>query len=292
MRRHQKTGRALPFLRIMKTVDPLSNRAVAPDQQAPSWMILWDRPDRLVIAILGVLAAIVFIYLGTELLPTDSRAGHLIFDHPSVHFYYPFTIQNFEHVLLFLGLGELYVRWRSAEKELGYAKMKLLPEDDETVLEGVDLGPIRKRVAGLADRKQGILPTLIEVSILQFQSGRSIDQTVAVMNSNLELIQHRVDLSYTLIRYIAWLIPTLGFIGTTIGIGSALASVPASGDINMPALAAQLSVGFDCTMVALAESALLVFFLHIIQEREELGVNLAGTYTLRNFINRLLGGAA
>jgi biopolymer transport protein ExbB/TolQ len=165
--------------------------------------------------------------------------------------------------------------------------MGLLPEDDETVLESPDLGPIRKRVAGLSDRQHGILPTLIEVSILQFQSGRSIDQTVAVMNSNLELIQHRIDLSYSLIRYIAWLIPTLGFIGTTIGIGSALASVPAGGNIDMPALAAELSVGFDCTMVALAESALLVFFLHIVQEHEELGVNLAGTYTLRNFINRL-----
>ena len=276
----------------MKTVNPLGTQTGSAVQQGPSWMILWDRPDRLVIAILAVLAALVFIFLGTEALPADSRAGRLIFDHPSVHFWYPFTIQNCEHVLLFLGLGELYVRWRSAAKELGYIDMKLLPEDDETVLESVDLGPIRKRVASLSDRKHGILPTLIEVSILQFQSGRSIDQTVAVMNSNLELIQHRVDLSYTLIRYIAWLIPTLGFIGTTIGIGSALASVPASGDINMPELAAELSVGFDCTMVALAESALIVFFLHIVQEREELGVNLAGTYTLRNFINRLFGSPA
>ena len=270
----------------MKTVNPLGNKAPVVTGESP-WMVLWHRPDRRVIMILAIIAALVFIGLGTTILPDNSRAGKLVFDHPSIHFFYPFTIQNFEHILLFLGLGELYVRWRSASDELGYLKLRLLPEDSETVLESNDLGPIRRRVASLSDAQHGILPTLIEVSILQFQSGRSIDQTVSVMNSNLELIQHRIDLSYSLIRYIAWLIPTLGFIGTTIGIGSALASVPSSGDINMPELAAQLSVGFDCTMVALAESALLVFFLHVVQEKEELGVNMAGTYTLRNLINRL-----
>jgi len=55
----------------------------------------------------------------------------------------------------------------------------------------------------------------------------------------------------------------------------------------MDVIAHQLAVGFDCTMVALVESAILVFCLHIVQEKEELAVNLAGTYTLRNLINRL-----
>ena len=154
-------------------------------------------------------------------------------------------------------------------------------------LEASDLGPIRKRVSRLFDKTRGILPSLIDLSILQFQSGRSVDQTVAVTTSNLDLIQHRVDLSYSLVRYIAWVIPTLGFIGTVIGIGSALASVPAGGNVKMEDLAHLLAVGFDCTMVALVESAVLVFVLHIVQEKEELAVNLAGTYTLRNLINRL-----
>jgi hypothetical protein len=40
-------------------------------------------------------------------------------------------------------------------------------------------------------------------------------------------------------------------------------------------------------MVALVESAILVFLLHLIQEREESALNSAGDYTLRNLINRL-----
>jgi hypothetical protein len=271
----------------MKTVDPFS--AVKGNT---GFQRLWDAPDRRVVMTLSLAAAVVFIAFFTIVLPHNSRVAHLIFDIGSIHFPYPFTIQNVEHILLFVGMGDLYVRWRSSVKELGFVKMHLLPEDQETVLESSDLGPILKRVTGLSNQQHGILPSLIESSILQFQSGRSIDQAVSVMNSNLELVQHRVDLSYSLIRYIAWLIPTLGFIGTTIGIGSALASVPTTGDIDMPALARELSVGFDCTMVALAESAILVFALNMVQEREELGVNLAGTYTLRNLINRLFSSTS
>jgi hypothetical protein len=43
-------------------------------------------------------------------------------------------------------------------------------------------------------------------------------------------------------------------------------------------------------MVALLESAILVFVLYLAQEKEETAINLAGTYTLRNLINRLYEG--
>jgi biopolymer transport protein ExbB/TolQ len=274
----------------MNTVDPLGATATAakPGSTAkPLRVLLLDQPDRRFVMALSVIGALIFILLLTFILPADSRIAAIILDRHSPHFKYPFTIQNIEHMMLFLGLGELYVRWRTACHELSFLDKHLLPEDTETVLEASDLGPIRRRVAKLFDKSYGILPNLIDMSILQFQSGRSIDQTVAITNSNLDLVQHRVDLSYSLVRYIAWVIPTMGFIGTVIGIGAALASVPAGTDIKMDVIAHQLAVGFDCTMVALVESAILVFILHVVQEKEELSLNLAGTYVLRNLVNRL-----
>ena len=274
----------------MKIVNPLSTNdgAFEPvDLARRLRRLLIDEPDRRAVMVASLAASVVFIALLTFFLAPHGRVAQVVLDRVSPHFRYPFTIQNIEHVLLFLGLGELYVRWRTACHELSFLNDGLLPEDEETVLEPADLGPIRKRVAKLFSREHGILPSLIDLSILQFQSGRSIDQTVAVTTNNLDLIQHRVDLSYSLVRYIAWVIPTMGFIGTVIGIGAALASVPSAGEIKMDELAHQLAVGFDCTMVALVESAILVFVLHMVQEKEELAVNLAGTYTLRNLINRL-----
>jgi biopolymer transport protein ExbB/TolQ len=251
----------------------------------------WTLPDRRVTMACAAALGVLFIAILTGTLDPNGRAAQLVLDRQSPHFPYPFTIQNFEHLFFFLALGELFVRWRVGAREISFARMGLLPEDPQTVLQAHDLGMFRKRLANLFDGEHGFLPSLIDMCILQFQSGRSVDQTVAVMDSALELIEHRVDMRYGLVRYIAWLIPTLGFIGTVIGLGASLAAVPSdSSKINMSTIAHMLSVGFDCTMVALAESAILVYILHIVNEQEEKAVNLAGTYTLRNLINRLYAG--
>jgi len=104
----------------------------------------------------------------------------------------------------------------------------------------------------------------------------------------LELMSNRVEMRYGLVRFIAWVVPTLGFIGTVYSLGASLSS---AGDPNkaldLHEVAKTLGVGFDCTMIALVESAILVFLLHLIQEREESALNSAGDYTLRNLINRL-----
>lgn len=250
----------------------------------------WQLPDRRMTMAGAVICAICVVAFLTAILDPQGRIASLILDRESPHFPYPFTIQNLEHIFFFIGLGELFVRWRVGVRELAFAKRTYLPEDEETVLQSSDLGPIRRRVAKDFDTEHGFLPSLINLSILQFQSSRSVDQTVAVMNSSLELIEHRVDMRYGLVRYIAWLVPTLGFIGTVIGLGASLAKAGASASISVQAVAKMLAVGFDCTMVALVESAILVFLLQLVQEKEETSVNLAGGYTLHNLINRLYEG--
>jgi len=251
----------------------------------------WVLPDRRITMACSAAAGVLFIALLTAILTPGQRPATLLLDRTSPHFPYPFTIQNFEHILFFMALGELFVRWRVGAREIAFTHQGLLPEDQHTVLQAHDLGMLRHRVANQFDGEHGFLPSLIDMCILQFQSGRSVDQTVSVMTSALELIEHRVDMRYGLVRYIAWLVPTIGFIGTVFGLGASLASVPQdSSQINMSTIAHTLAVGFDCTMVALMESAIVVYLLQIVNEQEERAVNLAGTYTLRNLINRLYAG--
>ena len=47
----------------------------------------------------------------------------------------------------------------------------------------------------------------------------------ATPNSCLELLMHRVDLRDSLLRYGVWAIPTVGFIGTLVGIALALVAI-------------------------------------------------------------------
>lgn len=210
------------------------------------------------------------------------------------------AVQNIMWVIFFIGLGELFCRWRAAGLELRQLKKKILPEDDQTLLRQQDLGPYYKQITGDDGVRRFYLQRLLKRVILQFQTSRSIDQANNLMNSSLELYQHELDLKYNMLKYIVWIIPTLGFIGTVIGIALALGEAgnfpgidPADPNSNdairtwIKLLTVKLGVAFYTTLIALLLSALLVFLLHIMQEREESALNAVGQYCMDNLITRL-----
>lgn len=254
-------------------------------------------PNRLLVALISLALGLLVIGLLTLALEPGTPMARLLLDYqstPPAHypFRYPFTVQNLLHLLLFIGLGEVYCRWRTAATERALLGQQLLPEAYEVVLQSHDLPAIRAKVADQHDQAHGFLPGLIDLCILRFQASRSVEQTVIVLNSSLELIGHRVDLRYAMLRYIVWVIPTIGFIGTVIGISLAMSLIdPAAGTQPLGEIAQSLGVAFYTTLVALIESAILVLLLNLAQAREEMAVNLAGDYTLTNLINRLYVGS-
>ena len=249
---------------------------------------MWVLPHRGLVFGLSLLAGCVFIGVCTVVLG-KGQAGIILLDAATTTFPYPVTIQNVSHLFFFVGMGELFVRWRVAEREFGFVARHLLPEDGETVLQSRDLPDIRRQTTGNFDGEHGFLPYLVDLCILQFQASRSVDQTVSVLNSSLELIAHRVDLRYALARYIVWVIPTIGFIGTVVGIAFAMEQINPE-HVDLKALTSSLGMAFYTTLVALVQSAILVLVLNLVQAREERSVNEAGHYTLRNLINRLYVG--
>ncbi len=165
---------------------------------------------------------------------------------------------------------------------------KLLENDE-------DIEAIRINVSNAAVRAEAFLPDLINTSIIQYSKSHSISDTISVLNSNLDLSIHRLDLNYSIIRYLVWAIPTFGFMGTVIGIAYALGRM----DINkfmgagaekvliFKKITADLGFAFGTTIVALVLSAILVFIWNIVQRGEEDVLNRAGKYVLTNLINRL-----
>jgi biopolymer transport protein ExbB/TolQ len=210
---------------------------------------------------------------------------------------YPLTAQNVMWVVFMLGLGELFVRWREAQAELRQLRSGYLPEDETTVLQAPDLRQIYARAREVAQPGSAgarrFLPRLIQRVAIQFQTSRSIEQASTLLNSSLELFLHEIDLHYSMTRYIIWLIPSLGFIGTVIGISLALAYA-GEVDLQDPTLLAELTkrlaVAFNTTLLALVMSAVLVLIQHVVQAREEGVLNEVGQYCLDNLINRLYAG--
>lgn len=247
-------------------------------------------------AVGGIVFGILFVtILGVALdaQPNEISAGGILLDRASN--IYPFTIQNLMWLLFFVGVGDVLVRFMRGGKELRQVRLQLLPEEEEIMLRARDLGDIYASVRPSPLVETGFLQRLISRIILQFQASRSVDQANALLNSSLELFQHEIDLKYNMMRYLVWLIPTLGFIGTVIGIALALGeagNMPSADEADalggwMKSLTGSLALAFNTTLVALLLSAVLVFLMHLAQGREETALNRSGQYCLDNLINRL-----
>ena len=231
--------------------------------------------------------ACVLILLLSLVLPKGGIPALFLLDHSDHSLFapiYPVTIQNVMHVLLAVGLAEVWSRWQETRREEGYLARHLLPEDDATILQVQDLGRLRRASAVLAQGRDTMLPRLIDVCILQLMTNKAVEQTATIFSSTLELISHRIDLSYQTIRFLVWLIPTMGFIGTVVGIAISLEGLGEK--IDFPTVTSGLAVAFYTTILALIESAILVFAQNIVQRRQESVLNRAADYCLRNLINR------
>lgn len=283
---------------------PLSNRPTEPPKQAPRKEHEAKRDDhvpfRAVILFSSLVAGIVLVGVFSYVFPAgdDSVAAEMLVDRNTRIFPYPFTIQNVMWIAFCAAAGEIVVRYLTGRGERAQVKLGLLPEDDETVLRQADLAPIALRVRRSDPEQRYLLQRLLSGSLLQFQNSGSIDQVTSMINLSMELYQHEIELRYNMLRYVIWLIPTLGFVGTVLGIAFALRTAGAmfagasiTGGVMGPEMMEQvtgdLGVAFYTTLLALLQSAVLMFAMHVMQEREEGALNGIGQYCLSNLVNRL-----
>ena len=262
---------------------------------------LEEQKNRIIVALLALVAGCALIGFLASLLPEplpetgELYVSALLLDRGSTLF--PLTVQNIMWLMFFFGLGEILVRFRRANAEMNQLGCGILPDDATTMLEAKDLAPIYKRVTSSNRVRHYRLQRLVLRVVQQFQVSQSIDQANSLMNSSLELMQHEIELKYNMLRYLVWLIPTLGFIGTVIGIALSLAKTAdmpnldtATGDqiqVWLTGMTTDLGVAFNTTLLALAMAAVLVFLLSIAQGKEETALNSSGQYCLDNLLIRL-----
>lgn len=199
------------------------------------------------------------------------------------------TVQALMWVASLVGLGELWTR-RKAWKADGLLQSQgLLPEDEHTLLTSEDLKSIYRRARGASS--SGALSTMIKRMVMEFRKSQSVTRVNNLLDSSLELYQHKLDLQYTLLRYIVWLIPTLGFLGTVMGIAAAM-GFAGSGAVALDNLleptTQKLAVAFYTTWLGLMFSAVLVLGMSVMQAAEEKILNDNGNYCLDNLVIRLL----
>lgn len=131
-----------------------------------------------------------------------------------------------------------------------------------------------KEVQSLIDQERGLasklLPQFVLSALQRFHATYSIQDSAAAVQEQSQLAADELDSDLSLVRYIAWAIPSVGFIGTVRGIGDALAQadqVLKSNDLS--GVTNSLGLAFNSTLVALVLSIFLMFVMHLLQSRQE-----------------------
>jgi len=120
-----------------------------------------------------------------------------------------------------------------------------------------------------AERISSPLIQTLRTALWRYAGTRNVQNLSDAIESSVEAIAIRQDAENSMIRYLIWAIPSIGFIGTVRGIGEALslADKALAGDIA--GMTNSLGVAFNSTLVALLISIFLMFLFHQLQRLQD-----------------------
>ncbi len=139
--------------------------------------------------------------------------------------------------------------------------MRILPEDTRVYI---------RQLQALPDPERGLLvPRALLHALQRFGATHNVQDASSASHTLIASEADRLEAELSMIRYILWAIPSIGFIGTVRGIGDALgvANKAVSGDIS--GVTESLGVAFNSTLIALLLSILLMFLVHQLQLLQE-----------------------
>ncbi len=186
-------------------------------------------------------------------------------------------VQYFEVFMAFMIATLIFMKSRIVRAQLsviaeGPVDPKVNLEDDDQVQE------LRTQIVGHEAFSWSIVLNRIDRILALWLGSKDVSRVSSWAEAESDRDTSASDSSYAIARVLIWAIPILGFIGTVMGLGQAVA-----GFANFLAGAAELSqikeaiarvtiglgMAFDTTLLALVLSVLLMFPLSAVQRKEE-----------------------
>lgn len=135
--------------------------------------------------------------------------------------------------------------------------ISILPEDARNYARPVQALPPAER--------EYLLPRALISALQRFNTTRSIQDVSNVVKDVCNTEAERLESELSIVRYIAWAIPSIGFLGTVRGIGEALGQAQSAVTGDILGVTTSLGVAFNSTFIALVVSIIIMFVLYQLQ---------------------------
>lgn len=247
------------------------------------------------------LAATILFFAALRLLP-DSRLAELFLERGWVQ--YAITFISFWALALLAAKRRLLVRERRM-LERDWLDRSGSPDGESSAPNGRrgalvpdQVDPLLARLASESGFDfDSLLGRRLVRALRHFQARRQVVEVVEFLSVESRADEGRIDASHALIRVFIWAVPTLGFIGTVIGIGSAVAGFSTTLETaasiesmreSIASVTGGLGVAFDTTLLALVMSILVMFPSSALQRLEERFLAEVDDYCSERLVRRLV----
>jgi len=206
-------------------------------------------------------------------------------------------VKDFEQeacfVLMLWAMAIMASKGLTAARESRLLETELVPVADGMRILPEDSREYARQIEALPDgERRLLLPRALLAALHRFGATGSIQDASDTAHAAAETESERLDSELAMVRYIAWAIPSIGFIGTVRGIGAALGLAHRAVEGDITGVTRNLGVAFNSTFIALLISIVLMFLLHQLQLRQERLVLDTDSYVDSHLISHLQAGTA
>lgn len=201
-------------------------------------------------------------------------------------------IRDFEQeacfILMIWAMAIMAYKGAETLRERRLLQLDLIPVNEGTKILPEDAREYARQLETLPDREQRLLlPRALLSALARFRATRNIQDVSSTAHAVADSESGRLDSELSMVRYIAWAIPSIGFIGTVRGIGEALAQAHRAVEGDIAGVTQSLGTAFNSTFIALLISIVLMFVLHQLQLQQERLVLDTETYLDHHLIQHL-----
>jgi len=193
-------------------------------------------------------------------------------------------IQTLTYIAFFWSWFEVKEKLTVIGRERKAFKLNLIPTSEKIVFMPSDINNLKFKLIEFERKDKYILSDLLKKACTKFSTSRSLSELIDIVSIQVEISQEKSEGDQSIIRYLTWVIPSIGFVGTVIGISQALI-VANSGD--MEKITSLLGVAFDTTLIALILSIIIMWFVHQLQEETDRFHSDLKEFVIDNLINKI-----
>jgi biopolymer transport protein ExbB/TolQ len=184
------------------------------------------------------------------------------------------VIKDFEQeacfILMLWALSILAYKGIAVWRQQKLLKRDLLQLPESMPIATEDTRTLAERLQQLPGNEQAyLLARALRTGVERFSATANVQSVSTSVRDVCGSEGDRFESELSTIRYIAWAIPSVGFIGTVRGIGNALGQAHRAVEGDITGVTESLGTAFNSTFIALVISILLMFFIHQLQLQQE-----------------------